>query len=313
MENDSILVIFGASGDLAKRKLIPAFTSLLNSGSIGENTKILGVGRTYISDSDFRELTDYSRKDKSFYYQQIDTEDPLSYIKLKDRLAELDSSGERCGRYIFYLAVPPLMYVKIIDGLCHVSLNRTDNKSGYRRIVIEKPFGSSLKTAVELNKKLHEGFNEDQIFRIDHYLGKETVQNILAFRFSNSIFEPLWNRNYISFVEITAAESLGIEKRGRYYERSGALRDMVQNHLLQLTAVAAMEPPARFNADSVRSETLKVFQSIRHYRENEIPDNVVKGQYSESLIKGEKLKVTGMRKMFPQFPYRDLCSIKSIY
>ena len=290
MENDSILVIFGASGDLAKRKLIPAFTSLLKSGSIGENTKILGAGRSGLSDSDFRKLTDYSKKDTSFFYQQIDTEDPLSYIKLKDRLAEIDRGSERCGRYIFYLAVPPVMYAKIIDGLCHVSLNKTDNKSGYRRIVIEKPFGSSLKTAVELNKKLHEGFKENQIFRIDHYLGKETVQNILAFRFSNSIFEPLWNRNYINFVEITASESIGIEKRGRYYERSGALRDMVQNHLLQLTAVAAMEPPARFNADSVRSETLKVFQSLRHYREDEIKDNVVKGQYSESVIKGEKVK-----------------------
>ncbi len=290
VDNDSILVIFGASGDLSRRKLIPAFTNLLKNGSIGRRTKILGVGRTDLSDEDFRQLTDYSGRDDAFFYQQIDTEDPVSYIKLKDRLSILDSGEEKCGRYIFYLAVPPVMYPKIIDGLSHVSLNIAGEKNGCRRIVIEKPFGSSLKTAVELNAKLHAGFSEEQIFRIDHYLGKETVQNILAFRFSNGIFEPLWNRNYISFVEITAAESIGIEKRGRYYEKSGALRDMVQNHLLQLTAVAAMEPPARFNADSVRSETLKVFQALRLYEEDEIPLNVVKGQYSESVIRGERVK-----------------------
>ena len=182
------------------------------------------------------------------------------------------------------------MYTKIIEGLCHVSLNRAETEGGYRRIVIEKPFGNSLKTAVELNRKLHEGFNEEQIFRIDHYLGKETVQNILAFRFSNGIFEPLWNRNFINYVEITAAESLGVEKRGRYYDKAGALRDMVQNHMLQLAAVAAMEPPSRFNADSVRGETLKVFQSLKHYSSDEIPLNVIKGQYTESMIKGEKVK-----------------------
>ena len=292
MEKDSILIIFGASGDLAKRKLIPAFTNLLKNGLIGKNTKILGVGRTYISDEDFRDLADYDRKDDTFFYQQLDTEDPLSYMKLKERLSLLDSGSEKKSSYIFYLAVPPLMYSKIIDGLCHVSLNisDTDGKNGYKRIVIEKPFGSSLETAVSLNRKLHEGFSEEQIFRIDHYLGKETVQNILAFRFSNGIFEPLWNRNYISYVEITAAESIGIEKRGRYYERSGALRDMVQNHLLQLTAIAAMEPPSLFNADSMRSETLKVFQALRPYKEDEIPLNVIKGQYSESVIRGEKVK-----------------------
>ncbi len=290
MGSDSILVIFGASGDLAKRKLIPAFTSLLKSGAIGVNTRILGVGRTDLSDEKFRELTDYSGKDSTFFYQQLDTEDPLSYIKLKDRLSSIDRNSLEAGRYIFYLAVPPVMYTRIIEGLCHVSLNSSGQSGGYRRIVIEKPFGSSLETAVELNRKLHEGFDEKQIFRIDHYLGKETVQNILAFRFSNGIFEPLWNRNYISFVEITAAESIGIEKRGRYYERAGALRDMVQNHLLQLTAVAAMEPPSRFNADSVRSESLKVFQALRLMNDEEIPENVVKGQYSESIIKGKKVK-----------------------
>ena len=218
MEKDSILIIFGASGDLAKRKLIPAFTNLLKNGLIGKNTKILGVGRTYISDEDFRDLADYDRKDDTFFYQQLDTEDPLSYMKLRDRLSVLDSGSEKKSSYIFYLAVPPLMYSKIIEGLCHVSLNisDTEGKNGYRRIVIEKPFGSSLETAVSLNSKLHEGFSEEQIFRIDHYLGKETVQNILAFRFSNGIFEPLWNRNYISYVEITAAESIGIEKTNRF-------------------------------------------------------------------------------------------------
>ena len=290
MKNDPVLVIFGASGDLAGRKLIPAFTSLFKSGSVGEKTRILGVGRTEMSDEEFSKLTDFSGRDKAFFYQQMDTEDPLSYVKLKERLVSLESGEERSGSYIFYLAVPPVMYTKIIEGLCHVSLNRAETEGGYRRIVIEKPFGSSLKTAVELNRKLHEGFNEEQIFRIDHYLGKETVQNILAFRFSNGIFEPLWNRNFINYVEITAAESLGVEKRGRYYDKAGALRDMVQNHMLQLAAVAAMEPPSRFNADSVRGETLKVFQSLKHYSSDEIPLNVIKGQYTESMIKGEKVK-----------------------
>ena len=290
MDSDAVLVIFGASGDLARRKLIPAFSNLLENGVIGENTKILGAGRSFMSNDEFRSLTDYGGREHNFFYLQFDTEDPLSYKKLKDYLSEIDGGESSGGKYIFYLAVPPVMYTKIIEGLCHVSLNKTESDKGFRRIVIEKPFGSSLETAVELNRKLHEGFGESQIFRIDHYLGKETVQNILAFRFSNGIFEPLWNRNYISFVEITAAESLGIEKRGRYYDRAGALRDMVQNHLLQLTAVAAMEPPSRFNADSIRSESLKVFQALKHYSDNEIPLNVIKGQYTESVIKGEKVK-----------------------
>lgn len=290
MDNGTILIIFGASGDLAKRKLIPALSDLLKTGTLGGNTKILGVGRTYISDDDFRQYSDYSGADKTFFYQQLDTEDPDSYMKLKDRLSFLDGGPEKCGRYIFYLAVPPLMYGKIIDGLCHVSLNNIDDENECRRIVIEKPFGSSLRTAEELNKKLHKGFSEKQIFRIDHYLGKETVQNILAFRFANGIFEPLWNRNYINFIEITAAESIGIEKRGRYYDKSGALRDMVQNHLLQLTAVAAMEPPALFNSDTVRAETLKIFQALRPIKGEDIPENVIKGQYSASVISGEDIK-----------------------
>ena len=188
MENNPVLVIFGASGDLARRKLIPAFTSLLKRGSAGEKTKILGAGRTEISDAEFRAFTDYSGRDKTFFYQQVDTEDPHSYMKLKDRLESLESGTEGSGNYIFYLAIPPVMYTKIIEGLCHASLNRTDKDNSYRRIVIEKPFGSSLETAVELNRKLHEGFDESQIYRNDHYLGTETVQKKLAFRFSTGIF-----------------------------------------------------------------------------------------------------------------------------
>ncbi len=285
-----VFVIFGATGDLSKRKLIPSLTDLLKQGALDKNTRILGVGRSDITDEEFRSYTDYSEKNSTLFYQQLDTEDPLSYGRLKKRLSDLDKNGESCGRYIFHLAVPPVMYGKIIDGLCNVSLNKSESPGGCSRIVIEKPFGSSLESARLLNARLHEGFTEDQIFRIDHYLGKETVQNIIAFRFANGIFEPLWNRNYISFVEITAAESLGIEKRGRYYDKSGALRDMVQNHLLQLTAVAAMEPPAVFNADSVRTETLKIFQALRKFKGAEIPAHVVKGQYSGSASGGVEVK-----------------------
>ncbi len=248
-----ILVIFGASGDLTSRKLIPAMYNLFRQGLLPDKFAILGVGRSEYTDQSFRDKL-MSGNDQIYgdslsneifseriFYQKLNTEDLSEYLILADRMTTLDKSLDLPGNYIFYLSTPPSLFVAISQGLSKHKLNYEDNR--IRRIIIEKPFGYNLKSAIDLNNKLHECFEEDQIFRIDHYLGKETVQNLLVTRFSNSVFEPLWNRNFIHHVEITGAESVGVEGRGGYYENSGAMRDMVQNHLLQLAALVAMEPP----------------------------------------------------------------------
>jgi len=294
MTENSVIVIFGATGDLAGRKLVPALKELAEKGLVAPGSIFLGVGRKEYSDEQYRQGIPETLKSR-FYYQQLDTADPESYKKLlKKRIEKLDREASAGGRVVYYLAVPPSMYRSIVEGIGESGLNlETPDKnrvSDWKRIVIEKPFGKSFSTAFELNSFLHKYFHEHQIYRIDHYLGKETVQNIMAFRFANGIFEPLWNRNYISHVEITAAESIGIEKRGSYYDSTGAIRDMVQNHLLQLAAIAAMEPPPFFTADAVRTETLKVFQALRRFNYDEIHKNMVLGQYVESVIRGEKVK-----------------------
>ena len=291
-----ILVIFGASGDLTKRKLIPAICKLHHGKRLPEKFAILGVSRTEMTDEEFRKsVTDFLPQNEDqckcdefldkLYYQPLGTADAGEYGKLKDRLEELKKKLDMPGNYIFYLSTPPKLYGVIPENLASVGLNKQDD--GYTRLIVEKPFGNNLQTAQKLNKELLDYFNEKQIYRIDHYLGKETVQNLLVARFSNGIFEPIWNRNFIERVEISSAESLGVENRGGYYDQSGAMRDMVQNHLLQLVGMVGMEPPVVAEADAIRNETLKVFQSLSPLKPEEIRSNVIRGQYIESHIKNE--------------------------
>jgi glucose-6-phosphate 1-dehydrogenase len=303
MENPKnlVIVIFGASGDLASRKLIPAIFSLKVQNLMPEKYAILGVGRTRISNEDFRKkmsdaIISFSEEkliDKNLiqlftedlYYLPMDNSSESGYLELKSYLHEIDQKYSFGGNYIFYMATPPIMYEPISVNLSKADLCKQDE--GFRRLIIEKPFGYDLESGKKLNHTLHEIINEDQIFRIDHYLGKETVQNLLVTRFANGMFEPLWNRNYIDRIEITSAESIGVEERGGYYDSSGALRDMVQNHLLQMVGMTAMEPPSSLDADAIRNEVLKVFQSLQPIREEDVPKQVIRGQYTSSLIRNE--------------------------
>lgn len=301
-----IIVIFGASGDLTKRKLIPALFELYKQKQLPEKFAVLGTGRSKLSDKEFRDrmlegVTTYgdsknSEKNllgkftDSLFYQPIPNSDDKDFENLKSRLTEIDKDLQIGENYIYYLSVPPNAYKDIASNLGACGLNKQNtNGHGWKRIIVEKPFGRDLESAKSLNKHLQKIFKENQIYRIDHYLGKETVQNIIALRFSNGIFEPLWNRNYVDHVEITAAEKDGIEDRGGYYDNAGAMRDMVQNHLLQVLGTIAMEPPAIFNADAVRNETVKVFHSLRSTPLDRIEDFVMRGQYIESEVRGEKM------------------------
>ncbi len=299
-----ILVIFGASGDLTYRKLIPAIWDLFEQKNLPQHFAVLGLGRTELSDGDFRiKMIEGIRKfalrkpasdeqlqqfvQKLFYFA-FDPLESKGYEALKIHLQKLNQELETGNNYIYYLATPPNLYDIIPEELAKVGLN--DETEGFKRIIIEKPFGYNLGTAQELNNKLLKHFEEEQIYRIDHYLGKETVQNLLVTRFSNSIFEPLWNRNYIHHVEITSSENIGVENRGGYYEGSGALRDMVQNHLLLLAGLVAMEPPVLINSNSIRNEIVKVFQSFRPIKTDEVEKYVIRGQYTASTIKGKPTK-----------------------
>jgi glucose-6-phosphate 1-dehydrogenase len=298
-----IIVIFGASGDLTSRKLIPALFSLKIQNLLPERFAVLGTGRTKLSDDDFRvkmneSIHSYS-KEKNLDQQQIDDfmrclyflpmESALTtdYDKLTSTLNKLNSDYHTGGDYIFYMATPPKLYPVISGNLSMAGL--TSQSNGARRFIVEKPFGYDHKTAKELNIKLHEIMDENQIYRIDHYLGKETVQNVLVTRFANGIFEPLWNRNYVHRIEITAAESIGVERRGGYYDSAGALRDMLQNHMLQMVGLIAMEPPTSLEPDAIRNEVLKVFQSFQPVREADVPKQVIRGQYTASKVRGEPI------------------------
>ncbi len=305
MENPSslILVIFGASGDLTSRKLIPALYSLKIQKLLPAGFAVLGAGRTFFTDSDFRDKMKESirlfsaekPKDEAsvneflgcLFYLTMDNAVPDDYGKLKNKLQETDKVSNTGGNIIFYMATPPVMYEKIAENITGSGL--TDQTGGFRRIIIEKPFGYDLESGKKLNKRLHELVSEEQIYRIDHFLGKETVQNLLVTRFANGIFEPLWNRNYIHRVEITAAESIGVEQRGGYYDSAGALRDMVPNHLLQMVGLTAMEPPSSLEPDAIRNEVLKIFQSLQPVAEAEVPKVVIRGQYTRSTVGGECL------------------------
>lgn len=296
MPKDQILVIFGASGDLTERKLIPALFALKKRGLLPTNFAVLGTGRTEMTDDEFRKKMDEKGEGydpdfiKNLHYISMDPQNPENYYQLRERLRQLDHGFTVKGNYIFYLATPPLLYDTVAEGLAAAGLNHNESVDGLKKLVIEKPFGYDLASAQALNQKLRQYFDESQLYRIDHYLGKETAQNILVFRFANGIFEPLWNRNYIDHIQVTSSESIGVENRGGYYDTAGALRDMVQNHLLQLVALAAMEPPAGFDADSIRNETMKVFQSIKPLSQSDIRKNVIRGQYIGSKIKGETIK-----------------------
>jgi glucose-6-phosphate 1-dehydrogenase len=303
MENPKnlILVIFGASGDLTARKLLPAVFSLKLQKLLPGKFAVLGVGRTPYSDIEFRKkvkesILKYSEEKnpdekliddftESVFYRSMDNAKASDYNGLKLKLESIDKTVETSGNYIFYMATPPVMYDIIAANLTHAGL--TDQSAGFRRLIIEKPFGYDLSSGKELNRRLHEMVSEEQIYRIDHYLGKETVQNVLVTRFANGIFEPLWNRNYIHRVEITSAESIGVEERGGYYDSAGALRDMVQNHLLQIVGMTAMEPPSSLGPDAIRNEILKVFQSLQPISEADVAKQVIRGQYTGSTIRGE--------------------------
>jgi glucose-6-phosphate 1-dehydrogenase len=298
--DNHLLIIFGASGDLTRRKLIPALFELYREHLLPANYAILGISRSALSSELFRdnmktalaESTEGNHENeiiefvKLLYYISIETSDSEAYKQVKEYIAGLDAACQTDGNCLFYLATPPDLSEIIARNLSLQGLNH--HSKAWRRIIVEKPFGFNLATAKHLNKQLLSCFAEDQIYRIDHYLGKESVQNVMVTRFSNGIFEPLWNRNYVHHVEITSAESLGVENRGGYYEKSGALRDMIQNHLLQLVSLVAMEPPTQIHSLAIRNETLKVLQSIRPLNPRELNSLVIRGQYTASTVRGNK-------------------------
>lgn len=289
----SRIVIFGASGDLTKRKLIPALYRLFSRGMLPKDFAIIGVGRTAFTNDAFREhLREALDKEMQAGYPAAGFCACIRYLSAdpskSEELAPLAEDMGSGGTSLFYLATPPALYAPIANSLAELGLNRQD-EGLVSRLVVEKPFGEDLASSQLLNEQLHRHFKEEQIFRIDHYLGKETVQNLLVLRFANTIFEPLWNRNMVDFVEITAAESLGVEKRGSFYEKTGAVRDMLQNHLLQVLAMVAMEPPACISADALRGEAVKVMRFFRPLNEQDLDDNLVLGQYLGSRVQGEEV------------------------
>ena len=290
------LVIFGASGDLTKKKLFPALYSVAYRRLLPEKFHIVGVARTEETDDGFRDsmkeaVQQYGRDEfrediweslaDGMIYVPVTAENAdEGFDRLAKALTELDRDRGTAGNRVYYLAVPPSAFETIVEGV-----GKRRSTDGWTRLIVEKPFGHDLNSALELNDLLHRYFEESEIYRIDHYLGKETVQNMLALRFANGIFEPVWNRQFINHIEITVAESIGIEGRADYYEQAGAIRDIFQNHLLQLVALTAMEPPIDFTSDSVRNEKVKVLRSMH----TPGPKSVVRGQYGRGYVEGEEV------------------------
>src|SRR6266576_852978 len=303
-----IIVISGATGDLTHRKLIPALYNLAADGDLPPAVAIVGFARREKSDEEFRSelekaTREFSRQAvrdeiwktfaQSIFYHQSEFGDEAGYKTLAKRLDQIDEECGTRGNRLFYFAAAPDQFEPILKHLKAAGLNET-RKGSWARVIVEKPFGTDLASARELNRIVRNSFAEEQTYRIDHFLGKETAQNILVLRFANAIFAPLWNTHYIDHVQITAAETLGVETRAGFYERAGALRDMVQNHLLQLLCLIAMEPPIDLSADSIRDEKVKVVRSLRRFAQSEIAANVVRGQYAQGAIDGKP--VAGYRK-----------------
>jgi len=294
------LIIFGGTGDLSHRKLFPALFKLYLQKRLPASFKVLGLGRKPISDESFRGQLTLSLKSeaanaddgeqiktflKHVHFQNLDISKAKDFQRLNQRIQGFGEDFRQ--NLLFYLATAPSFFSSVPRELAALNLHQESEGENWRRIILEKPFGSDLNSATQLNAELLDCFDEHQIYRIDHYLGKESVQNILAFRFANGLFKPLWNRQFIHHIELTAAESLGVEDRGAYYDPSGTMRDMVQNHLLQLLAIIAMEPPSHFDSNSIRDEKVKVLKSLRPIIGNDVPEQVVRGQYIASRIRGE--------------------------
>lgn len=320
----TILFIFGGSGDLNQRKLTPALFNLCIDGFMPEKFAIIGTGRTDYSNEKFRDhlfkgIKEFSRRkenppgswesfSKHISYLRMDVDKPESYLPIRQLIEEYEAEWGLSAHVIFYLAVAPQLVPEITTNLHSLQIDKAKEKF---RIVVEKPFGHDLKSAKELNRLLTDMFDESQIYRIDHYLGKETVQNILALRFANALFEPIWNRNYIDHVQITASETVGVEDRGGYYERSGALRDMVQNHILQLVCMVAMEAPVSFEADEIRNKKSDVLNAIRRIRKEEVQQYAVRGQYSAGWMQGRKEKAYREEKgVNPNSPVETFAAVK---
>jgi glucose-6-phosphate 1-dehydrogenase len=293
-----LMVLFGASGDLAKRKLIPALFNLVKANLLPQNFAILGVAIDDLNLEQFREqvtafLPPEDRGNQAWqgfteklYYQRGEFTDPTTYSTLGTRLSRVDQQVQTQGNYLFYLATAPKFFAPIVQQLGNIHLSNQEN-GRWRRVIIEKPFGQDLESAKALNRQIKSVLAENQIYRIDHYLGKETVQNIMVFRFDNAIFEPIWNRRYIDHVQITNAETVGVERRGGYFDSAGSLRDMVPNHVMQLLSLTAMESPVSFQADAVRNEQAKVLHAIQPLDSEDVLQYSVRGQYGEGIVGDE--------------------------
>ncbi|HEX7174246.1 MAG TPA: glucose-6-phosphate dehydrogenase, partial [Pyrinomonadaceae bacterium] len=296
-----VVVIFGASGDLAKRKLIPALYRLVQQRLLPAEFAVVGLGRTEMSEDEFRarmkeavaEFSESKTVDEDLWasfarglrYLTSDVANPADYTKLSEILAQVDRERGTQGNRLFYLSLPPDFYSETVKRLGAAGLTKSEH--GWVRVIVEKPFGTSLESARQLNAEILRHLDESQIFRIDHYLGKETVQNLFVFRFANAIFEPLWNRQYIDHVQLTNAETVGVEGRGGYYERAGVVRDMIQNHVFQVLSLVAMEPPASLQPDAIRDEKVKAMRAARVFTPERVREECARGQYGAGAVSGK--------------------------
>jgi len=312
------MVIFGASGDLTKRMLIPALCNLAATKLLPAEFAVIGFAFDPLNTDSFRQQLSEGIKTfatspvdpkvwewflERIYYVQGDFKDPAAYERLRAQLEQVDQAHGTGGNRLFYLAVAPAFISEIVQQLGTTGLTREED-GHWRRVIVEKPFGHDLDSARKLNAEIEKVLDESQIYRIDHYLGKETVQNIMVFRFGNSIFEPIWNRHFIDHVQITAAETVGVEHRGGYYENAGALRDMVPNHLFQLVSFTAMEPPVSFDADAVRQKQVDVLHSVQTPSPEEVLKNMVRGQYGQGKAENESWRRIAVNPMWRRIPTR---------